>query len=180
MSIDKTAAIQGEKVILRQATMDDLDDYYQLLCDPESARLTGTQAEFSREDAEKWLSKISGQHDDRWDWMIIDPESGRLVGEVVLNEFDPDNRNANIRIGLNLGLNINGKGYGTEALRLAVDFGFNQLNLHRISLGVYAFNDRAIHVYEKLGFRREGVLRDVLFDGTSYHDEIVMSRLSTD
>jgi RimJ/RimL family protein N-acetyltransferase len=55
--------------------------------------------------------------------------------------------------------------------------GFNNLNLHRIELGVFDFNPRAIHVYEKLGFKREGVLRDYLFSDGAYHDQILMSIL---
>ncbi|MNP53465.1 Spermidine N(1)-acetyltransferase [compost metagenome] len=54
---------------------------------------------------------------------------------------------------------------------------FEKLNLHRVELGVFAFNKRAIHVYEKLGFNREGVQRDLLFLNQEYHDSILMSML---
>jgi RimJ/RimL family protein N-acetyltransferase len=59
-----------------------------------------------------------------------------------------------------------GNGYGTDAMRLMLRFAFDELNLQRVSLGVYAYNPRAIRSYEKAGFRREGVLRsDCLRDG---------------
>lgn len=55
-----------------------------------------------------------------------------------------------------------GKGYGTEAMRLMLDFGFRELNLHRIQLTVFEYNTVAIRLYESLGFTREGVHREFL------------------
>lgn len=55
-----------------------------------------------------------------------------------------------------------GRGYGSEALGLALDFAFRELNLHRVQLTVFSYNAAAIHVYEKLGFQREGVYREFL------------------
>ena len=59
-----------------------------------------------------------------------------------------------------------------------LQYGFDQLKLHRIELEVYEFNPRAIHVYEKLGFVREGIKRQVLLWEGQYHDAILMSVLA--
>lgn len=62
-----------------------------------------------------------------------------------------------------------GKGYGREALTLILKYGFDELNLHRVQLTVFEYNERAIALYEKLGFRREGVYREfMLRDGKRY------------
>jgi RimJ/RimL family protein N-acetyltransferase len=62
-----------------------------------------------------------------------------------------------------------GKGYGREAMELALRYGFHELNLHRIQLTVFGYNERAIALYEKLGFRREGVFREFMQrDGKRY------------
>jgi RimJ/RimL family protein N-acetyltransferase len=62
-----------------------------------------------------------------------------------------------------------GKGYGREAMTLILQYGFNELNLHRIQLTVFEYNERAIALYEKLGFRREGVYREFMKrDGKRY------------
>ena len=53
-----------------------------------------------------------------------------------------------------------GQGYGTEALHLALQYAFDELNLHRITLTVIAYNERAIALYERAGFQREGVFRE--------------------
>ncbi|HJZ49075.1 MAG TPA: GNAT family protein [Roseiflexaceae bacterium] len=62
-----------------------------------------------------------------------------------------------------------GQGYGGEALELALQFAFQELNLHRVQLTVFNYNQRAIALYEKLGFRREGVYREhIQRDGARY------------
>jgi RimJ/RimL family protein N-acetyltransferase len=73
-----------------------------------------------------------------------------------------------------------GRGLGTEATRLIVGYGFDQLGLHRIELEVYAFNPRARRAYEKVGFVAEGVLRDALWWDGEWVDAVVMSMLETD
>lgn len=55
-----------------------------------------------------------------------------------------------------------GRGFASEAMRLAVAFAFDELNLHRLGLTVFASNERAIRLYERLGFVREGVRREFL------------------
>lgn len=55
-----------------------------------------------------------------------------------------------------------GKGYGREAITLTLNYGFDELNLHRIQLSVFEYNTRGIALYEKLGFRREGVFREFM------------------
>ncbi|MBK9748433.1 MAG: GNAT family N-acetyltransferase [Chloroflexi bacterium] len=62
-----------------------------------------------------------------------------------------------------------GKGYGLEAMNLALKFAFHELNLHRIQLTVFGYNERAIRLYEKIGFQREGTIREFLArDGRRY------------
>ena len=62
-----------------------------------------------------------------------------------------------------------GKGYGADAMRLLLDYAFSELNLHRVQLTVFAYNERAIALYEKVGFVREGAYREFLYrDGARY------------
>jgi len=172
--------IDGRDVYLRLAKEFDLDDYYDFLQDTEMIQLTGSQKSFDRKEIAAWLNKIGVLNsDERVDLLIFLKATNELLGEVVLNEIDTVNRSANIRIGIQ-GARHRGKGYGTQAMLLMLHYGFNTLNLHRIDLGVYAFNPRAIHVYEKLGFKREGLQRDVLYMNGKFHDMITMSMLEDD
>ena len=172
----KDFCIEGTNVILRFAKASDLDAYFEFLQDPEMNRLTGAQRTFTREEIAAWLDKIGVPSEERADFMILTKDTNELIGEVVINEVDPVNRRANIRIGIQ-GTQHRGKGHGTEALVHMLRYGFEHMKLHRIDLGVYVFNPRAIHVYEKIGFVREGIERDAIFLDGKFHDMIVMSML---
>jgi len=68
-------------------------------------------------------------------------------------------------------------GLGTEALPLALDYAFSELDLHKVFLRVLDFNARAIHVYEKCGFRQEGLLREEMYSEDAWHHLIYMGIL---
>ena len=172
----KEIQIEGRDILLRYAQESDLDEYFAFLQDPEMNRLTGSQSDFTSDEIAAWIKKISVVSSERVDFMILLKRTNELLGEVVLNEIDSCNRSANIRIGIQKNQH-RGKGYGTEGLIEMLRYGFNTLNLHRIHLGVYTFNPRAIHVYEKIGFKREGVERDSLYLDGEFHDMITMSIL---
>lgn len=73
-----------------------------------------------------------------------------------------------------------GKGYGTDAMKLILRYGFLELNLHRISLDVFDYNPRAIRSYEKAGFKLEGRARGTLLREGRRWDEIFMGVLRED
>jgi len=71
--------------------------------------------------------------------------------------------------GLTIAIGEPGHGYGGEALRLTIGFAFRELNLHRLQLTVFAYNARAVRLYERAGFQREGAFREFLErDGRRY------------
>jgi RimJ/RimL family protein N-acetyltransferase len=176
--------ITGEKVVLRPFTEDDLPGILQMLRDPEALKLTGSvhdEAESASPVEQKrfrdWYTSRNDQPD-RLDLAVTDTAGGGCVGEAVLNEWEPGNHSCSFRIAL--GPAGRGRGLGTEATRLIVGYGFEQLGLHRISLEVYSFNPRARRVYEKAGFRVEGVLRESLRYGGEWIDATVMSILASE
>lgn len=170
--------LEGEKVYLRPYEPEDVNLLYPSLYNAEGRRLTGTQQVFSRATTADFVAKVA-EDKSRLDLVICSQDSNQAVGEVVLNSMDFYNRSANIRIGL-FDEQHYGKGYGSEAIGLMLNHAFGFFNLHRVELGVFEFNERAIHVYEKLGFKREGVLRDSLYYDHKYHDQIMMSILEAD
>ncbi|NRQ32645.1 GNAT family N-acetyltransferase [Nonomuraea sp. NN258] len=170
---DEKPTLKGERVTLCPVGPEHAAGLYELTRDPEVRRLTGSHGEFDRETTLRWCA-TRAEHADRLDLAIM--ADGDYVGEVVLNELDPDNLACNLRIAL-IGPRAFGRGYGTEAITLVLDHAFATTPLHRISLSVYAFNDRARHVYEKIGFVAEGVLRDDLLWGGERYDSITMSVL---
>jgi RimJ/RimL family protein N-acetyltransferase len=84
---------------------------------------------------------------------------GALIGTIGFYEIEWANQGAWLGMGIGA-RDAWGQGYGTEALHLALQYAFDELNLHRITLTVIAYNERAIALYEQAGFRREGVFRE--------------------
>lgn len=103
-------------------------------------------------------------------------DSDRLIGGTGLRDIDFKDRHAGF--GITIGEPQEwGKGYGTEATRLMVEHAFLTLNLNRVWLRVYEYNQRGIRAYEKVGFRREGVLRQDTYREGRYWDTIIMGIL---
>ncbi len=172
--------IRGDRVVLRPMTASDAASMWADAHDDEISHFTGTHADFTEEQIVEWCSTRADQ-DDRLDLAVTDPTTGAWFGEVVVNEWDPDNRSCSFRIALSSG--ARDRGVGTEATQLIVDHVFDEITdppVHRISLEVYDFNVRALAVYERVGFIREGVLRDALHWQGEHHDAIVMSMLRPD
>jgi RimJ/RimL family protein N-acetyltransferase len=170
--------LTSQLVRLEPLTLAVVDDYFAAIGDPDVIRLTGTNATFDRSSIEAWLASRQDHHD-RADWAVVRAEDNAFLGEAVLNELDSDNESVNYRVWLG-GPNLFGRGYGTETTRLVIDYALHACGLHRVSLGVYDFNPRAQRVYEKCGFRHEGRLRGALRWDGEWHDELLMSILSSD
>jgi RimJ/RimL family protein N-acetyltransferase len=110
---------------------------------------------------------------------IVDLESDCAIGRCLLFAVDHIDRSA--MIGLFIGdKTFWGKGYGQEAMQLLLEYAFDLLNLNSVMLGVFEFNHRAIHAYEKLGFRVIGRRREARFIGGKAYDGILMDMLASE
>lgn len=178
--------LRGERLELRPFREEDLPAMAEALADPEVLVLTGSV--HSREEAigrppvldDLELAWYRSRADalDRLDLAIADLGSAACVGEAVLNDYDAANESCNFRI--LIGPRGRDRGLGTEATQLIVTYGLHELGLHRIELSVYAFNPRAQHVYEKVGFRIEGVRREAFRYGDDWFDVVTMAVLADD
>lgn len=161
-----TAVLTGDLVRLRPVEPDDVPALQQGMADPEVSRLTGSVRSDAEDDAPSWtleqLQEIYARwrlDDDRLVWAIEERGTGRVVGEILLNDLDAANRRCGLRLWIS---GARGRGLGTEAVSLALRHAFVDQGLNRVELEVYDFNPRARHVYEKLGFRWEGTQRQAL------------------
>jgi RimJ/RimL family protein N-acetyltransferase len=109
-------------------------------------------------------------------FMIRTLADDRLIGFVGLGGIDWPNGDGFVGIGIGKREDW-GKGYGTDAMRAILRFAFAELNLHRVSLSVYAYNPRAIRSYEKAGFIVEGRLRQTVYRDGQRSDEVCMGIL---
>lgn len=165
---------------LRPARHEDAEEYYQqnfAPLDAEVARLTGSRTDFTHDEVVGFFHRCVDA-EDRRDFLIIAPD-GRIIGESVINDIDPDARCANYRVAI-FHRDAQGKGVGGWAIRRTVDYAFAYLKLQRLELDVFAFNPRAIRAYARAGFRQEGVRRQAIPDGDGWADDILMGMTEAD
>ena len=175
---DAEPTLTGPTVVLRPITVADAPAMFEALADEESNRLTGTQQSFTLDQVEAHCARVAAA-DDRFDFAITRPGDDTYLGEAVVMDIDRVNRSAHFRISL-ASESLFGHGLGSAATAMIIDFALGDLDLHRLELEVYAFNDRARHVYESLGFVEEGIRRDALWQDDAFHDAVIMSILATD
>ena len=169
----KNPFLIGPTLYLRPLEKADAPMVMGWLNDPEVNRTLATCFPINLAFEEAFIEK-SSPNDLRL--VIVVRESDKPIGVVGLHESDLRNRHAGF--GITIGAKEEwGKGYATEATRLIVQHAFATLNLHRVSLKVYAYNPRGLHVYEKVGFQKEGVLRQDNFREGRYWDTIIMGLL---
>ncbi|MET7696646.1 GNAT family protein [Streptomyces sp. NPDC005485] len=178
MNFSVKPVLTGERSLLRPFTEDDATRIAEIIEDPEVIRFTFEPSTvLTEERLRSWYASRNAQTD-RLDLAVTDRATAELVGEVVLYEWDPDARSCSFRT--LVGPRGRGRGLGTEATRLIVGYGFEQLGLNRIQLELFSDNHRARRVYEKVGFVEEGVRRQALVRGEDLLDETVMAVLAQD
>ncbi len=167
--------IYGKKVRLRPVELSDVDRLLNIN-DPEVRMYLHSFLPINRAREEEW---VRGLYPDEHNIVLaVEPiEENKLVGTVGLHRIDWVNRDAEFGIAIT-DKNCWDRGLGTEATVLTLEYGFLMLNLHRIWLRVYEYNKRAIHVYEKCGFKHEGVLREARYFNGKYHNVFVMGILA--
>jgi RimJ/RimL family protein N-acetyltransferase len=165
--------IQGERVVLRAIEREDLPNYVEWLNDSRVLEYFGQVFPFSLAQEEMWYE---GQLKDSSTCNFAIEFEGRHVGGAGFSNID--GRNSNAEVGLFVGIpELWDQGLGYDTLTMLVRFGFEEMNLHRIYLRVFAGNKRGIHLYEKVGFQHEGCWRQGEFRHGHYHDLLWMSIL---
>jgi RimJ/RimL family protein N-acetyltransferase len=156
--------ILGKKVMLRPFTMkEDFPFLEECLLDPEVVKLTGSEPGYDKQEAWDWYTTRNEQVD-RLDLAIVDKSTNKLVGEVVANLYNKESHSMNFRI--LIGPRGRNRGLGTEATQLIIDYLFQHKSLAFLTLSVFAFNPRAMSVYEKVGFTVQSIdENDLEFEG---------------
>jgi RimJ/RimL family protein N-acetyltransferase len=113
-------------------------------------------------------------------YSVIDNETGDVVGHISLGNIDRKNKSARVGKVLVGDKNVRGKGIGERLMKEILKVAFDELKLHRVSLGVFDFNAPAISCYEKAGFIKEGLHRDSRKIGDEYWSLWEMSILENE
>jgi RimJ/RimL family protein N-acetyltransferase len=168
--------ITGTKVRLRAFREDDLKNSVAWLNNTAVTRFLNHMRPWSLIEERAWLERIMRNEDPSSVTFVIETPDGEYVGSVGLVHIDPKNRSA--EAGIVIGRTEEwGRGLGTDAMKTLLRHAFEELNLHRVALRVYSFNERGLRSYRKLGFSEEGRLREALFRHGAWHDVILMAIL---
>ncbi len=172
--------VPGEHVYLGQVRRDLAPVYRRWLNSLQMSRTMGVISDqglpMTDQDEEDWFEAARSDKDSVL-FGIYERESGLPVGNAGLSGVRSHHRSAEFGIGIGEPW-ARGKGYGTEATKLVLDYGFTALGLHHIWLRCVAFNQAGIRAYEKAGFRESGRWREGWQLGGQQHDVILMDILA--
>jgi len=161
--------LKSERIRLTALNKEDLPQITQWYEDASFARLFDATPAIPKSESQ-WARWLEEQHKAQnvYLFAIRKTADGALLGYVELDGILWPHGNCWLGIGLGDRANW-GQGYGREAMELVLKFAFHELNLHRVQLTVFGYNERAIALYNKLGFTREGVFREhIERDGRRY------------
>ncbi|GIO34533.1 MULTISPECIES: GNAT family N-acetyltransferase [Paenibacillus] len=168
-----------QEIFIRQLELSDAEDclklevenrdFFQLYGPLRDEKFFTMDGQIER--IEKYV--LLAKQDSAYSFGIFLADSKQLIGNVTLSEVARGNYQS-CWIGYSLDRKHNGKGYMTKAVKLAVDYGFNELKLHRIEAGVMPHNIPSIKVLEKAGFHKEGIaIENVKINGRWENHQIL-------
>ena len=167
---------EGQRWLIRQAGMDDAEAVWRMFNHEEVFPNT-LQLPFTT--LAQWQKRLERM--DHGHHMLAASDPGKpeaLLGLIGLHPVAESPRVAHVRtLGLSVHPDYAGQGIGSQLLRAAIDLADNWLNVTRLSLGVYSHNQRAIELYQRHGFVREGLSRGISFGHGRYLDSLEMARL---
>ncbi len=132
------------------------------------------------EQLENYLKGANTINASKYIFKVVDESTNEVIGHISLGNVDRVNESARIGKVLIGRSESRGNGYGTQLMLATLTFAFEELKLHKVTLGVFDFNTVAIKCYEKVGFKKEGLLRDARKHGNEYWNQIEMGILESE
>ena len=161
----------GKQIILRELKKSDAEDLQKNLNDRKVIRfMTHIKYPFSKKDALKLVKnkKLTRAAKIEFAFGIALKSTNKIIGGIDLHHIDLKNKSG--ELGYWLGKNYWNKGIMTEAVKLAINFGFRKLKLHRIYANLFSKNIASKKILEKLGFELEGRMREKRYRENQWHD----------
>ncbi len=154
--MDGAVFLEGEDIELRTVEEDDIEWMTENINDPEIRSYTTMRYPANYEQEERWFEeRVSGAEDTIH---LKITEDGERKGLISLMNINKDSGNA--EIGLWIAREEQGKGYGTKASKLITDYAFRELRLHRVFARAFEHNPASRKIWQNLGYREEGIMRE--------------------
>ncbi|MEO0226866.1 MAG: GNAT family protein [candidate division WOR-3 bacterium] len=167
--------LKGKRIILRPVTPDDVKETISLRYDFEANKqYLGYIFPINLTNEQRWIESLYSQRiRERIDLVIEEKNTHRFIGLIGVNNIDYINKRA--KFGIFIKRRYWGKGFGKEAMRIFLNYLFNQINLNKIYLEVLTENQRAIKLYKSMGFEPEGILKAHYYQDGRYKDVAIYS-----
>ena len=174
---DELPTLRTARLVLRQLSATDTADIFAVFSDPEVMRYWDHGPMTKPSDAADYIEQIREGllRRELFQWGICDPSLGRVVGTCTLIHVVAGHQRG--EIGFAVARAHWGRGIASEAVTAVVTFAFDQLDLHRLEADVDPRNERSLRLLERLGFRREGYLRERYFVGGERQDAVMVGLL---
>ena len=173
--------IKGKRIKFAPLERKHIDVFLKWFNDPEITQYLLMYKPITRDWEEEWFDALKHKEDMvHFSIYILDQEEPeKIIGNCAIHNIDAKNRACSC--GITIGeKDYQNKGYGSEAMEMLVEYGFNTLNMNRIELSVWEYNTRAYKAYQKVGFVEEGRKRQARYQNGKYYDEIIMAILRED
>lgn len=173
-------AITTSRLVLRMLTADDRDSVYRVFSDPDVMRFWSCEPYTDKAQADELITQCEKGFENRefFQWGIANAEDDKIIGTCTL--FALDKKNLRAEVGFALARSYWGKGYMHETLEALFAFAFEPLGMHRIEADVDPRNERCIATLEKVGFQREGFMRERWLVGGERQDSVFYGLLHSD
>jgi RimJ/RimL family protein N-acetyltransferase len=166
--------IAGDLVILRAFERDDADRCYRWMNDPNIVRTLKSRYPIAFQNEVEWLERAMHASLDERHFAVERKEDRTHIGNASIHDIDWISRTASF--GLFIGdPSAWNKGFGTDAILTLVRFAFDEMNLQKLRINVFDYNERAKHVLLTHGFVQEGRLRREFYREGSFHDIVILS-----
>jgi RimJ/RimL family protein N-acetyltransferase len=171
--------IYGEKIVLRAVEKADNTMLLSLINDPDTEMMLGGSSwPVSESDQLKWFEHQEHSRD-VLRCIVALQNDGRALGTIILSDIDQKNATGHIHIKM-LKDGGRGRGYGTDAVKTMVRYAFEELRLNCIYANILAYNDASIKLFERCGFKKDGVLRQRVYKKGKFVDMLAYSILITE
>lgn len=171
--------IYGDKIVLRAIEEADNQMLLTLINDPDTEMMLGGSSwPVSEAEQLRWYEKQE-QRRDVLRCIIALKEEGTAIGTLILSDIDTKNGTAQIHIKM-VKDSGRGKGYGTDAVKTIVRYAFHELRLNCIYAQILSYNAVSVRLFEKCGFKRDGILRARVYKGGNFVDVFEYSILQSD